>query len=194
MFAPTFASFIAPASLPGLSPRHPSQVSPAAQERHPASNPPRLATVAGTMALSTTEFRDDTALSQRQLDLASDHLALHLFTTHILATAQRMSATDGSEFAAMADAVIRRGFDEKDWKKSPIQRGYIEAMFARVPGSPSGPAASWQLLCPKLHRHAKPESIHEIQKTTIVRLLCRGGRHWIGCHDAATKRRTAGLP
>jgi hypothetical protein len=60
------------------------------------------------MALSTTEFRDDTALSQRQLDLGSDHLALHLFTTRILATAQRMSATDGSVVVDLASSVATK--------------------------------------------------------------------------------------
>ncbi|MGD2064720.1 MAG: hypothetical protein PVF51_14225 [Nitrospirota bacterium] len=44
-------------------------------------------------------------MSQRQFDLAADHLALHLFTSRTLNTAQQLNATDGNVIVDLASSV-----------------------------------------------------------------------------------------
>ena len=116
MSTPTLAPLLNSSVLTTLRPRNSVPASPSAPDQPTADDRQPSASGSTALAVSTTTHRDDSVVTQRQLDLGNDHLALHLFTTRAMSMAQRLTATDGhavmdltSSVAAAIGGSVHRG-------------------------------------------------------------------------------------
>jgi len=100
----TSPALLAPRATAARTPSPPT-VPSAAPEEQGASGGLPAGDLTATRTLVATSLREDDAISQRSIDLGRDHLALHLFTTRNLATAQQLNVTDGAVVTELAASV-----------------------------------------------------------------------------------------
>jgi len=100
----TLPTLLAPRPTSATVPSAGAPTSPPAEPQGTSAGSPG-ATDTGAAALLATSLYEDGTVSQRTVDLSGDHLALHLFTTRNLATAQQLSVTDGAVVTELAASV-----------------------------------------------------------------------------------------